>query len=406
MCLSLAWVGDCAGLSDLGRPQPEWPRPNGRPANRGAGETRLALASPLCRRDGACEYVAWPQRRPTEYLSGLHPRWVVGRLARGVLFPPALVCGHVDSHPPLYPLWRVAGPARRVPGAESGGGRHLRRGRLSAQPGGHYRCPPSGAGAGGCPGLGGDAGGYRPALAAGGCPWRRPVWVTDVGVGRGDGGRGTPGRLPLASCVVTPPGTPGLGFERGRASPPAERRTDRAVLREGGPLYVWGRPGAAGLPPRPSRPAVAVVEPAGIPRRSGPRAPDTRTDSHARGFHRLSRRRPWGRHRGGGGDLCPVVRADAQPPAHAGAPRTRGLAHGGSPGHQPRYHRHDYRRLAEGAAHRGRWARPRGAGAGDRGRHGAMARGSRPADGGGRDRGGSWHARGGWVNRNAVRVMG
>src|SRR5215813_2479452 len=180
MGLPLAWVGDCAGLSDLGRPQPEWTRPDRRPANRGAGETRLAVASPLCRRDGAGEYVAWPQRRPTEYLSGLHPRWVLGRLARGVLFPPAFICGHVDPHPPLYPLWRVAGPTRPVPRAESGGGGHLRGGRLSAQSGSHYRCPPSGAGAGGCPGLVVHAGGHRPAPATGGCPRRRPVWVTTI----------------------------------------------------------------------------------------------------------------------------------------------------------------------------------------------------------------------------------
>src|SRR5262249_51860228 len=79
-----------------------------------------------------------------------------------------------------------------------------------------------------------------------------------------------------------------------------------------------------------------------------------------------------------------------------------GWVHAGPPGHEPRHHRYDYRRLAEGAAHRGRGARPRGAGAGDRGRHGDMARGSRPADGRGRDSRSSWHALGGWVNRNAV----
>ena len=36
-----------------------------------------------------------------------------------------------------------------VPGAESGGGRHLRGGGVSARPGGHHRCPPRGASAGG-----------------------------------------------------------------------------------------------------------------------------------------------------------------------------------------------------------------------------------------------------------------
>src|SRR5262249_41859667 len=41
--------------------------------------------------------------------------------------------------------------------------------------------------------------------------------------------------------------------------------------------------------------------------------------------------------------------------------------------------------------------------AGDRGRDGAMARGSRAADGRGRSRGGSGNARGGWVNRHVGR---
>src|SRR5262249_18651247 len=157
------------------------------------------------------QHVAWPQRRPTEYLSGLHTRRVVGRLARGLLFPPALICGHADPHPPLYPLWRVAGPARRVPGAESGGGGHLRGRRLSAQPGGHYRCPPSGPGAGGGPGLVVDPDGLRAAPAAGRRARRRAVWVAAVGPGRDDGGGGPPGRPLLASFVGSPPVTPSLG---------------------------------------------------------------------------------------------------------------------------------------------------------------------------------------------------
>src|SRR2546427_12423706 len=110
--LAITVAGACPGLSPPGSSQPERTWPDGRPANRGAGETRLAVARPLCRGGGAGEHVARPGRRPTEYLSGLHPRRLGGGPARGTLFPLAVVWHHADPHPPLYPLWRIAGPAR------------------------------------------------------------------------------------------------------------------------------------------------------------------------------------------------------------------------------------------------------------------------------------------------------
>src|SRR5882672_11346614 len=100
--LSIPVVGNCPRLSDPGSPQPERTRPDGCPANRGAGETRLAVAGPLCRGGRAGEHVARPERRPNEYLSGLHPHRLVGGPARGALFPPAVVCHHAAPHPPLY----------------------------------------------------------------------------------------------------------------------------------------------------------------------------------------------------------------------------------------------------------------------------------------------------------------
>src|SRR5262247_1717356 len=202
--LSRALAGDCPGLSDPGGHQPERAWPDRGPANGGAGETRLAVASPLCRGGGAGDDVARLEGRPTEYLSGLHPCRLVGGPAGGALFPPAVVCPHADPHPPLYRLWRVAGPTRGIPRAEPGGGRHLRGGRVSAQQGGHHRCPPRGAGAGGCPGPGVDAAGHRAPPAPGGRPRRRPLWVAAVGADGDDRGRGAPGPPPLEPPVAAP----------------------------------------------------------------------------------------------------------------------------------------------------------------------------------------------------------
>src|SRR5262249_56043106 len=119
---------------------------------------------------------------------------------------------------------------------------------------------------------------------------------------------------PGASRGAAAAGAPGLGVQRERTAPPARPRGDRTVLRESGPLYVWGRPGAVGLPPRPGRAALAVVDPAGLPGRVGPGAPDAGTDSYAGGLHRLSCRWPRGRRRGGGGPLFPPPPSPSPPP--------------------------------------------------------------------------------------------
>src|SRR5882724_2210856 len=224
--LSLALAGNCPDLSDPGGHQPERARPDRGHANGGAGETRLAVASPLCRGGGAGKHVARPRRGATEYLSGLHPRWMVGGPARGVLFPPAGVCHHAYPHPPLYPLWRVAGTARGFPRPEPGGRRHLCGGRVSAQHGGHHRCYARGAGAGGRPRSGVDADGHRPHLAAGGRPRRRPVWVTALGAGGDDRPGGAPGRPRLEPPVAAPTGAPRVGAQLRRESPPAGRMAD------------------------------------------------------------------------------------------------------------------------------------------------------------------------------------
>src|SRR5262249_56478708 len=72
-----------------------------------------------------------------------------------------------------------------------------------------------------------------------GRPRRRPVWVTAVGPGGDDGGRGAPGRPPLAPRVATPAGWIGKSkalLRRGRECASASYQPPRRAGGSGGSL--------------------------------------------------------------------------------------------------------------------------------------------------------------------------